>query len=344
MTGHRHSRYLGFAAFAAMLMGCSELPPVSAAKPGPPVQVGDGVVRLDLRFACGTTQCAGWLFLPAAPAHAPVVVMASGFGLTRDVALPWFAERFAAAGIAAFLFDYRNFGASGGAPRQLLNPWQQIDDWSSALALVRTRNDIDGTRIALWGTSMGGGHALITAARDGHVRGVFAQTPLVDTSVQGETVYFGVRWLIRVVLTAWSDLIAESLGRGPIMVPVMAKTDGFGMIVDDADYAAFERVVEPGSSFRNEIAAHSVFTFNAYDPAKLATPLELPVLLLASRTDRIVPFAVVERFAAPHPNVRIETFEGDHFDIYSSPARERAAEMAIAFLGAVLAPDAETSP
>jgi pimeloyl-ACP methyl ester carboxylesterase len=301
-------------------------------------------VRNDLRFPCGVTLCAGWLFLPAAPARAPVVVMASGFAGTRDIALPWFAERFAAAGFAVFVFDYRNFGASGGAPRQLLNPWQQLDDWSAALAFVRKRDDVDATRIALWGSSMGGGHALIAAARDGHVRGVFAQAPLVDTSVEAQTNYFGAIWLVRVILTAWADLVAESLGRGPVMMPVIARAGDFGMIVDDAAHAAFERLVERGSTYRDEIAAHSVWTFDEYDPARLATPLEVPVLLVASRTDRLVPFEVVLRFAAAHPQVRVETFEGDHFDVYSSPARERAADLATAFFTERLAPDVATSP
>lgn len=332
MSRLRIWRGVWLAAFAALLAGCSELPPEYAKKAGPAVQLEGGVTRLDLRFDCGTTKCAGWLYLPLAPAPAPVVVMASGFAGTRDVALPWFAERFAAAGFAVFLFDYRYFGASGGAPRQLVNPWDQLDDWTAALAFVRTRGDIDASRIALWGSSMGAGHALITAARDGGVRGVFAQAPLVDTSVQGETNYFGALWLLRVVLTAWADLIAESIGRGPVMMPVFAKAGGFGMIVDDADYAAFERLVEPGSTYRNDMAAHSVLTFDEYDPAQQAKHLDVPVLLLASRTDRMVPFTAVEGFAAAHPRVRIEVFEGDHFDIYASPARERAADLAIAFL------------
>lgn len=342
MLGARR-RHLLVWLIAALTMGC-ELPPVAATEAGPPLRLDGGATRLDLRFPCGATECAGWLFLPASAQLAPVVVMASGFAGTRDVALPWFAERFAAAGIAAFVFDYRHFGASGGSPRQLLNPWQQIDDWRDAIAFVRTRDDVDGSRIALWGTSMGGGHALIAGARDRRVRAVFAQAPVVDTSVQADTVYFGVPWLARVVLTAWADLFIEFLGRGPVTIPVFAPAGGFAMIVGDGAYAAFERLVDPGSTWRNAIAAHSVLTFDGYDPAIEAAPLGMPVLLVASRTDRIVPFDVVERFAVAHPKVRVETFEGDHFEVYSSPARERAAELATAFLAERLGPTAATSP
>jgi hypothetical protein len=51
--------------------------------------------------------------------------MGHGFAGTRDVALPFFAQRFAASGLAALVIDYRHFGASGGAPRQLIDPWEQ---------------------------------------------------------------------------------------------------------------------------------------------------------------------------------------------------------------------------
>lgn len=308
-----------------------------AAEPGPTLRLDGGVERLDLRFACGAAQCAGWLFLPASPAPAPVVVMGHGFAGTRDVALPWIAERFASAGIGAFVFDYRHFGASGGAPRQLVDPWRQLEDWAAALAFVRTRAEVDATRVALWGTSMGGGHALIAAARDGRVRGVVAQAPLIDTSVEGEATFFGIRWAIRLLFTAWADLVASGFGGEPVTMPAIAPAGGFGMIVDDAAHAAFERLVERGSTYRNEVAARSVLTFDEYDPAVQGASIAVPVLLIASRSDRFAPFSAVEAFAGARPNVAVEIFEGDHFDIYASPARERAAKIGVSFLARVLA-------
>jgi dipeptidyl aminopeptidase/acylaminoacyl peptidase len=167
----------GLAAGAALwiaLLGCAEAPPEPAAAPGPELALPDGARRLDLRFPCGDDSCAAWLYLPpprdpraAAP---PVVVMAHGFAGTRDVGLPFFAERFAREGLAAFVFDYRHFGASGGAPRQLVDPWRQLEDWKAALAYARGLPEVDGTRAALWGTSLGAGHALVTAAGDGALR------------------------------------------------------------------------------------------------------------------------------------------------------------------------------
>ena len=82
--------------------------------------------RTDVTFPSGTDHCAAWLYRPddtatTGAALLPVVVMAHGLGGVREERLDTFAERFAAAGYACLVFDYRHFGASGGEPRQLLD-------------------------------------------------------------------------------------------------------------------------------------------------------------------------------------------------------------------------------
>ncbi len=288
--------------------------------------------RLDLRFPCSDTDCAGWLFLPANAERAPVVVMAHGFAGTRDVGLPLFAERFARAGLAAFVFDYRGFGASGGSSRQLVDPWHQLEDWRSALRFARGLADADGERVALFGSSLGAGHALITAAEDGNVRAVVAQAPLLDSSAEGESTFYGVGWLVRLLFTGWADLARSGLGGEPILIPSIAPSDGFGMIVDDGAFAAFEKLVPPGSTYRNAVVAHSVFTFDDYDPAPSAEEIRVPILLVASRADRFVPYAAVEAYASRASAARIETIEGDHFEIYAPPLADRIADLEAAFL------------
>jgi pimeloyl-ACP methyl ester carboxylesterase len=320
------------AALAVAALGCADPAQAPAAPAAPPVRVEGGVERRDVRFACGETECAAWLYLPPATPLPPVVVMGHGFAGTRDVALPRFAERFARAGLAALVIDYRHFGASGGSPRQLVDPWRQLEDWRAALAHVRARDDVDGTRVALWGTSLGAGHALLTAAGDGRVRAVAVQAPLVDTGVEGEATFYGVGWVVRLLLHAWADLFGSWLGRDPVLVPAIAPAGGFGMIVDDAAFAAFEKLASPDSTYRNAVAARSILTFDEYDPATRSAEIAVPLLLVASRADRFAPFAAVERLAARAPNATLAEIEGDHFDVYSSPVLERAAELEVEFL------------
>ena len=94
--------------------------------------------------------------------------------------LPAYAERFRAAGYACLVFDYRCFGASGGEPRQLLDVERQLGDWRAALAYARGRDDLDRERLAVWGTSFGGGHALAIGAEDSGIAAVVAQCPFTD--------------------------------------------------------------------------------------------------------------------------------------------------------------------
>jgi pimeloyl-ACP methyl ester carboxylesterase len=264
--------------------------------------------------------------------------MAHGFAGTRDVGLTSIAERFAREGLAAFVFDYRYFGASGGLPRQIVDPWQQLDDWRAALAFVRARPDVDGGRVAVWGTSLGAGHALVVASEDRDLRAVVAQAPLIDTSVEGEATFYGVPWAARLVFSGWADLVLSAFGRDPLTLAAIAPPGEFGMIIDATAYAAFEKLVHPDSTYRNAVAARSIFTFDDYNPATHTAAIKAPVLLVASRTDRFAPFSVVQAYADRDDNVSLETFEGDHFDVYSPPAVTRAAEVAARFLAAHLQP------
>jgi pimeloyl-ACP methyl ester carboxylesterase len=321
-----------------LALGCSERPAVEAAPAAAPLPLAGGVERLDLRIPCGDAVCAAWLYRPAASAPAPAVVMGHGFAGTRDVGLAPTAERFAAAGMAALVFDYRGFGASGGAERQLVDPWRQLEDWQAMLAALRARSDVDPARLALWGSSLGGGHALITAARDGGVRAVVAQAPLVDSRSEGEATFYGAGWAARLLLSAWRDLGRSWRGAPPYEIRAIAPAGSFGMIVDDAAYAAFERLVAPGSTYRNAVAARSVLSFDEYNPVVQGEGLAAPLLLIASREDRFAPFAAVRAYAAAHPNARVAEIPGDHFDVYAPPVQPQAAELAAAFLAAELAP------
>src|SRR3954447_3673537 len=110
-------------------------------------------MRKDVVFDSGGETIAAWLYRPEGDGDVPCVVMAHGFTGTREDGLPPYAEAFAAAGFAALLFDYRHFGDSTGAPRQLLDVRSQHEDYTQAIAFARGLDGIDASRIVLWGSS-----------------------------------------------------------------------------------------------------------------------------------------------------------------------------------------------
>src|ERR671920_1828167 len=136
--------------------------------------------RTDVEFNADGTTLRGWLYRPDGDGAAPGVVMAHGFSATKEMYLDSFAEVFAQAGLAALVFDHRNFGASDGEPRQEIDPWAQVRDYRHAITYARTREEVDGDRIGIWGSSYSGGHVLVVGAIDRRVKCVVAQVPLIS--------------------------------------------------------------------------------------------------------------------------------------------------------------------
>jgi len=292
--------------------------------------------RRDLEFPCGAVRCAGWLYLPKGSARPPLVVLAHGFAGTRELWLPSFAERFAARGLAAFVFDYRSFGASQGEPRQVIRVADQLADWSSALEFARSLPEVDGSRVAIWGTSFSGGHVISTAADHPELRAVVAQVPFVDGEA-GERAGFGYR--MRAGVEILRDETRDLFGLEPHYIPVIGTAGGFSAIESTAATEAFRTLVPPELGWRNELAARSLLEVGAYRPTLRAKDVRCPLLLIAAREDELIPLSAIEAVAAQAAQARLQVVEGGHFGPYASPLFEQVVEAESAFLVEQLALD-----
>ena len=104
----------------------------------------------------------------------PAISMAHGYAGVKEHGLERFAHAFAEAGFV--VHDHRNFGASDGAVRHDIDPWRQIADWRRAISLLEYLQEVDASRIGVWGTSYAGGHVLVLAATDRRVRSCMRPT------------------------------------------------------------------------------------------------------------------------------------------------------------------------
>jgi alpha-beta hydrolase superfamily lysophospholipase len=97
-------------------------------------------MRKDVEFKTQDgVPLAAWHYLPdQSSSKVPTIVMAHGFSAVKEMYLDKFAEVFAAAGLGALVFDNRNFGASGGEPRQEIDPWEQVRDYRDAITFAET--------------------------------------------------------------------------------------------------------------------------------------------------------------------------------------------------------------
>jgi uncharacterized protein len=138
-------------------------------------------MRRDVEFRSGEDTVRGWLYTPDhGEGPWPVIAMAGGWCYVKELVQPHYAQMYADAGFAALLFDYRNFGSSGGRRRQHIDPAWQIEDYRNAISYAETLDEVDAGRIGVWGLSYSGGHVLVVGATDPRVKCIASQIPVVD--------------------------------------------------------------------------------------------------------------------------------------------------------------------
>jgi len=137
-----------------------------------------------VEFDSHGTVVRGVLRVPEAATPVPLVVLAHGLGGLKEWTIPELSVMLGDAGIATLAFDYRTFGDSDGTPREEVDHVGQIEDWRSAITFATAVPEVDSSRIALWGTSLGGRNALAACALDHRVAVVVAQVPPITGSEQ----------------------------------------------------------------------------------------------------------------------------------------------------------------
>ena len=278
-------------------------------------------MRKDVAFnAEDGTTLRGWHYTPEnGDGPWPTIVMAHGFSAVKEMYLDRFADVFASAGLAALVFDNRNFGNSDGQPRQEIDPWQQINDYRDAITYAETLGETDGARIGVWGSSYSGAHVLVLGAIDRRIRCVASQVPLISG-------HRNARRLIRAdVVAAVEGMCADDrrkryAGEPPAMIPVVSEDPAGPAALPTPD--SWQWFTETGKtrapSWRNEVTLRSVELFMAYEPgAYIEFVSPTPLLLVVALGDHLTvadeALAAYER--ARHPK-RLVTLKGGHFDAY----------------------------
>ena len=294
----------------------------------------DSFSRTDVAFDSGGARCAAWLYLPAGPPPFPCVVMAHGFGGTREVRLDAYAERFAAAGFAALVFDYRHFGASEGEPRQILDVGKQLGDWRAAIAWARSQPEIDPARVAIWGTSFSGGHVMSLGAEDARLAAIVAQVPFCDPRAAAVPPLQMLRLLLAGLRDAWRGFRKHP----PLEIPVVGPPGSLAVLTSPDAMPGYLALLPPGSLWRNAVAARVMLQVSRYRPLSAAARIESPLLVCAAEQDVLTPPGPALEAAARARRGTAKRYPCQHFEIYLGALFEQAVADQIAFLREHLAP------
>lgn len=289
------------------------------------------MTRVDVSFESGADRCAGWLYTPATGgAPRPTVILGHGLGGVKEMRLDAYAERFVQAGYACLVFDYRHFGASGGTPRQLLDIKRELADWAAAVAHVRRLEGVDGDRIALFGSSFGGGLVIDVAAADGRISAVISQCPFTDGFASARA--SGTISTVKVTALAIRDAVAAALGRTPVMAALSGPPRSASLMSAHDCEPGYRALTDTAPAFRNEVCARFALAIATYFPGRRAARLDCPILFALCRDDTVAPAAASRRHGKRAARAEIVEYPYGHFDIYLGDAFEHAVGDYVDFL------------
>jgi hypothetical protein len=162
-------------------------------------------------------------------------------------------------GLASIVYDNRNFGASDGEPRQEIDPWLQVRDYSDAITFAQTLEQTDPARIGVWGSSFSGADRTDRAAgRAPAMLPVVAEDPMASSALPTADSY---KWFTETAATrapSWRNEVTLRtieyafgyepgayiglISPTPLMLIVAVQDH---LAVSDLAIAAYERAYEP---------------------------------------------------------------------------------------------------
>jgi uncharacterized protein len=299
------------------------------------------MTRTAVRFSSRGVDCAGYLYRPAeTTGNLPCVVLGHGTAGTMD-RLFVYAEPFAAAGLAVLVFDYRGWGASDGRPRQVIDIGGQLDDWRAAIGFARGLDGVDPQRIALWGSSLSGGHVVAVAADDPRVAAVVAQVPwLGDPRTPGQI----LRQLLqpsslRLVAAGIRDAVRGARGRPPYLVPIVGEPGQTALFTGPEVKGALAAKDLGGSLWRNQFAPRFVFALPRYRPGRVIDRLGMPLLVCVADRDRETPAGFAARVVEQATRAELRRYPASHFEMYHGEVFRQVLADQVDFLRSHLLPD-----
>lgn len=287
-------------------------------------------------FVSEGVNCSAMLHVLADPESKPRpgILMVGGWGSVQQALTCSFINRFVAAGYAVMEFDFPGWGLSGGWPRQDINPWRRVRAANDALAHLKSRAEVDASRIVVWGTSFGGGHVVDLATQHPDLQGAIIQVPMLDGLATLRAV--PMPRMLQILGYGVADLLKPG---GSVQLPTVARQGDFGTMDRDRAWEALQLGLEahPGAKYVNRVTARSTLTIGFYRPWTRLKDVQVPMLIVGATRDTVAPFVAgkVRRVANPH--LRVMQIDADHFDPYFEPVFPDVVAPQLAFLEEILA-------
>ncbi len=276
-------------------------------------------------FASEGEPMVGNLYLPTSYQAAdklPVVVVTGAWTTVKEQMPAVYAQRLAERGFAAFTFDFRYWGESGGTPRQYESPAAKVQDIQNAVAFLKTLPVIHGERIGGLGICASAGYMAQAVAEDDSFKS-FATVAAWLHDIESLKSLFGESTVNRrMELGRAARRQYEQTGEVEY-VPAYAQSDvDAAMSGDVSYYASRDRGVI--AEWTNRFAVMSWHEWQEFDALAIAAQVTAPTLVIHSDGSAL-PDNARRFYASLGGEKHLVWTEGQHLDFYDRDPQVSAA-------------------
>jgi fermentation-respiration switch protein FrsA (DUF1100 family) len=277
---------------------------------------------MEVRFPADHVELAGHLRMPAgADEPLPALMFTGPFTGVKEQVTGHYAALLAGRGFVTLAFDHRNFGASGGRPRQHEDSAGKLADLRAATSFLAAHAAVDADRLGCVGICMGGGYALRYGAFDPRIKALALvaaafNDPRVMRRNIGDDGY-------RRLMASFAEVEQRQFSTGTIDY-IFAVTDTGGEAAmpgqEPFDYYGTARSTSPGWVNRTtRLSLRELLTFDAAIGAEFISPT--PTLIVHGRTDDFCPpdaaATIHQRISGATELIWLDTT--NHIDLYDEP-------------------------
>ena len=283
-------------------------------------------------FESNGERLVGHLYLPAnyrPGSPVPSVIVTGAWTTVKEQMPRVYAAEMAARGFAALTFDFRGWGQSEGAPRQLEDPGRKTDDILAAAQFMASLPEVDAGRIGGLGICASSGYMADAVAQSPQLTSLALAAPWLHNREIVEATYGGadsVAALIEVSRNA--DRRYEETG-AELMAPGASTTDETAIMYGVPYYTEEDRGQIP--EWRNAFNLSSWEPWLTYDAVSIAAALgDTPVSIAHSEAAAIPQGARAFYAALSGDKSELWLDDVSQLDFYDRPEPVRQASDFIA--------------
>lgn len=167
---------------------------------------------------------------------------------------------------------------------------------------------IDPTRLAVWGTSLSGGHALVRAATDPRINAVAAIIPFIHLTPTAKPDLLPL--LAR-------DALRRLTRRPGLMIPAAGHPGEAAAMNSDGAFEWAADMAQGAATYPNEVTVASLPNMLRWSTRKAASNISVPVLAILAEADTITPPQRVRKALQRVPDVEYVSYPKSHFELFT---------------------------